>query len=219
MMTFVVGENERNVKRSAWRVQRTGAIRAHDAPRPTHRLMRGFTLIELLLVLGLLILLLSLSVIGVDALRTHASLNEGAARFETVLRMARNDAAAMGRRLSVAFDGDSGAIELFIEADPWQAPGELEPYTGCMWLHQLPTDLVRVERSVLRGAAGAMWLEEEAGAEVDLQPITFYPDGSADSATVTLASRRERDTRRALVELDGLSNRIRTRIVSEAHDE
>src|SRR5690606_36561098 len=125
-----------------------GAGRSARLIRPTAP-VRAFTILELLLALAVLVLLLTLAVVGLDQLRSRAWLDEGVSRFETVLRMARTEAAGRGQRLQLAFDDASGAVDLLIEADPLGAPGQFQPFTGCTWLHQLPNDLVRVRRSVI----------------------------------------------------------------------
>lgn len=191
-----------------------GAGRSARLIRPTAP-VRAFTILELLLALAVLVLLLTLAVVGLDQLRSRAWLDEGVSRFETVLRMARTEAAGRGQRLQLAFDDASGAVDLLIEADPLGAPGQFQPFTGCTWLHQLPNDLVRVRRSVI-GAAGfhANMSHDNDDAGL-LDAITFYPDGSADSVRLELASLHPDDTRWAMIELEGLSGRIRSSIVHE----
>ena len=64
---------------------------------------RGFTLLELLLALGLLLLLSAAGVLSLMALQQGSALDEGAQRFQTMLIMARAEAANSGRTVRLAF--------------------------------------------------------------------------------------------------------------------
>ncbi len=212
-MTSAVGRKTGSKTRMVNRAMAHAARRAGNVQAVASRGRRGFTILELMLALAMLVLLVSLAVVGLNTLRTRTSLNEGVSRFETVLRMARNEAVARGQRLQLAFDASSGEVTLLVEPDPLGAPGQFELFAGCTWLHQLPNELVTVRQSVLDAL-----VDSSAGIDDDeavLEAITFYPDGSADSARVELASRRQSDARRALIELDGLSGRIQSRIVGQ----
>ena len=50
---------------------------------------------------------------------------------------------------------------------------------------------------------------------IPLQPVTFYPDGSSDSAEVMLQSRDDGDARRIAISLAGLTGVIRRRSVTD----
>jgi len=180
----------------------------------------GFTLVEVVMTIGLIVLIFGLMVIGVTGWEDRHRLDEGSRQFETLLCMARADAAANGRKLRIAFyPGTSGTMEaeVFRESDPLGSPGEFVPYDSCPWLHYIPSGLVDVVSSVRTGPSMYEWPDssEEQAAGENFQSITFYPDGSSDWMEVQLASTSPDDPRRAVIRVDGTTGVI-TRTLQQA---
>jgi hypothetical protein len=58
--------------------------------------------------------------------------------------------------------------------------------------------------------------DEEAATGPTFAPITFFPDGSSDSAEIILASRNEEETRRISVTIVGATGVIRKTTLTDA---
>ena len=170
----------------------------------------------------LIALLLGVGMVSLAGWSQSRRLDEGARRFETLLLMARADAANLGKKLRVAFqETQDGQVEIQIlwEADPLGAPQLFTEYSACTWLHYLPAALVEVRRCELSASSDYRLMEseqmrEEGASDLALDAITFYPDGSCDSAVIELASTSEHDDRAALIEIHGLTGSITSRILT-----
>ena len=188
------------------------------------RLPRALTLLELLLALSIVIALFGVIVLNVPAWAESQRLEEGAYRFESMLGMARAEAANLGRKLRLDFqttEEGTTRIRVLWESDPLSAPEYFSEYSACTWMHHVPTGLVKVARSELIGSSAYRLLEKDlmvdAGAlETPLAGVTFYPDGSCDSAVIELLSTSASDKRLALIEVDGLTGTISSRITTPA---
>ncbi|MHC4294127.1 MAG: pilus assembly FimT family protein [Planctomycetota bacterium] len=184
--------------------------------------MGGFTLLEVILALALLVALIGAVVLNLPGFTDSQRLEEGAYRLATMLSMARTDAANLGRRVRVAFEADeelTTRIRVLWEADPLGAPDEFTDYTACTWGHYSPAELVRVTRSELVGPSAYRLLEWKPGERDDssdelLAAVTFYPDGSCDSAVIELESTSDSDQRVGIIEMDGLIGSIDHRILT-----
>lgn len=178
--------------------------RSARLPRPR----AGVTLVELILALALVVLLAAVAVMAVTPWQRQAALREGTERFATLLRALQAESAGTGRRMRLVFPQAAGqaaaSMAVQWEPQPLERPGAFEPYRGALWRAGDPSELVVVVRCRLAGPDGDRWGEEDAFA-----PILFHPDGSSDWADVSLASRHARDTRRAVVQLNGLTGTIR----------
>jgi type II secretion system protein H len=175
----------------------------------------GFTLVEVVMVLALLALLAGLVVLNVGGQSDSRRLVEGASRMAAMLDLARADAANLGKRLQVMFDAQGQMVVTF-ESDPLGAPDQFVPY-GATWATDGPGSAVRVVTSRLTGpsALAGNWRSDGRQSEQsDFQPITFYPDGTCDTALVLLASANANDIRRALLRLDGLTGRCEQQVLS-----
>ena len=194
---------------------------------------RGVTLFELLLTAALITLFLGVVAFNFAVLGSGSQLDEGASRFETLLRFARAESANTGREIRIEFakeestetigkvsalDSDEPMtrlpqIRVVQEVDPLLQPGEYIP-VNASWARQELGDLIGVDSVRLVGATRA-WGggassrddSDEDGA-VPFSPVTFYPDGSSDSADVTLVSRSPSDRRRLVIHLVGLTGTI-----------
>lgn len=162
-------------------------------------------------------LLAGAMVLSLGSFRRGGGLAEGAERFGTTLRMARAEAAGRARRLRLNVDDQTGLIEILWEPQPLAQPGQFFEYSGSVWLNHVPNDLVRIVSCTLTGPSAYKTLNfEEFSDDREQSPeaITFYPDGSSDSAVIELAAGDESDARRAVVELDGINGTITTRILT-----
>lgn len=122
-------------------------------------------------------------------------------------------------------------IKVTWESDFINAPGVFEVYTNKAWSEDMVNELVGVEKvqpispvqpssSVtpfpgitpdggLTSTNGSDELLVEQQSSMDAFPaITFYPDGSCDSAEIVLASKNEEDDRRLAVRLSGILGSI-----------
>ena len=181
---------------------------------------RGLTLVELILTLALVAVLFSAVVLNAYGWGQSARLEEGARRFETLVLMARAEAANVGRALKLEFaEGEDGWVETRIlwQGDPLADPQAFSEYAACMWRHHLPTGLVSVASSRRTGPSAYRLLETEM-ADADegepLESLTFYPDGSCDSAVVELVSTSERDERTAVIEIEGLTGTVTRKVLT-----
>lgn len=179
---------------------------------------RGLTLLELVLVMSLLVLLTGVVVLNVGTWRGAGRLEEGAERFQTVLRMAGAEAASTGRRLRLSFDEDTGRCSVLWEPDPLAEPSQFTGYARCSWLTRIPNGLVRVTRSELTGSSAYRTLREQMRREETkdnaLQPVTFYPDGSSDSVIFELVDAGGSESHLAVIQLDGVNGVTTGRIVT-----
>ena len=174
---------------------------------------------EIMLVVGLIALLAFMFLANYGGWKSHRELDEAAARFEATLRMARAQAGNLGKRLRLSYDQEKNQIQLLWEPQPLERPQQFDEYTACTWRDCIPDGSVKVVRCKLTdGAAFATLSSQVAGRSGDsddtLDAVTFYPDGSCDSANIELISTDENDTRRAVIDLDGLNGTVQTRIMT-----
>ena len=198
-------------------------------PPTRRRAGSGFTLIELLLTLVLLLLLLSAVVINFTGLQSGVQLDEGAEQFESLIRYARAHAANTGCKVRLTFEeiiDEDIAIPLgnvFVswEPEPLQRPGEFHPLTELSPLTDSLLGLVQVEDVRPLGAQASLphpdpLPEGEGEVAASFAPITFYPDGSSDSAEIVLAARDLADDRRLALRIIGATGTVKRHTVSEA---
>jgi prepilin-type N-terminal cleavage/methylation domain-containing protein len=186
-------------------------------PHPTGR---GFTLVELLLTVVLLLLLASAAVISFSTLLSGSELEEGAAQMEGLMRFARAHAANTGKKVQLVFeeqtsDGSNvplGNVRVLWESEPIRFPGNMTELGEAITMVQSVNSLVQVED--VRSPEEA---DANPGVEQQLSfaPITFYPDGSSDSAEIILASRAAEETRRVFIRVTGITGAIRRGWVAE----
>src|SRR6185369_8609902 len=110
-------------------------------------------------------------------------------------------------------------IQVTWEADALNAPGVFQSYTNKTWSEEMVNELVGVEKvqsiqspNVPAQLASTATLPSASDDETapqsstatEFPAVTFYPDGSCDSAEIVLASRNSEDERRVEVRLSGL---------------
>jgi type II secretory pathway pseudopilin PulG len=184
---------------------------------------RGVTLIELLLVLSLIVMLVGATVATFGSGRGRRRFLEASRRFETLFRMARAEAANEGRRLRVSFESSEGSdaeIRVLWEPDPLGEPEGFVDYDAVAWRDYIPASDDAVVTSARRIGDSAYRVMEEVASAGDgdesLQHITFYPDGSSDSAVVELSPIDENSALRAVLRLDGPTGTIQTFLLIES---
>ena len=200
---------------------------------------QGFSLVELLLTLVLILCLAAASVFTFTAIYKSANLDEGSDRFQSMIRFAQAEAATTGRKVRLQFVPiESGAVEsatelrtikVTWEADLLNAPGVFQEYTNKAWSEEIVNELVGVTKvapisesgtpiPTVGTETGVTGMEEYSGSD-EFPAITFYPDGTCDSAEVVLASRNSDDERRLAVRLGGMLGTMTTRTVSASDAE
>jgi len=218
MTTFSVGRTGRPA-RAPDAVPRRGArttCRGQDA---------GFTLVEIILAVAIVFLLLSAGIFAFGGWLRGQKLPEGARQFESILRRARAEAAARGRRIRLVFDPQTLDPNLAWEPKPLEEPGSFLPYSSTGLTLHLPRELVRVVRCQRIGQSALRTLIYQDGSELEseegkiLEPLTFYPDGSHDSAIIELAGREDTELRIGRIELDGMTGTITLRILTPTEQE
>ncbi len=199
-------------------------VYAARARRGPFRARRGFTLFEVVLATGLLALLVGMAVMNFAEMGEARWLDEGARRTESLLLLARAEAARIGKALQLEYitdeQGDQHVVITLLEQKSDSA--ELVEYTGGAWKSYLPDKLVTA-MSCRVWPADSMdgdWTPPGED-ETTMEPIVFYPDGTSDSAVITLTSLSDGDDRYAVVEIDGLTGVVERRTLSaeeyEAH--
>ena len=197
----------------------------------------GFTLVEVLLALVLVMILLGAMVFSFSNLQQGAQLDEGVAQVEHLLKFARAHAANIGRQVQLRteeeYDLDfyipSGNLLLDWEPDPLGQPGSLEKVTEAESFLQSINELVQIETvrvvdpvnpdSPAPPAEGSPGDPEGVGSSATaLSAVTFYPDGSSDSAEIILSSRSAEDPRRMAIRLSGITGSIRRVLLTTAND-
>lgn len=174
----------------------------------------GFTLIELLLALGLVLLLAGMFSFNYVVWERRGKLEEALRQFEAVLRLAKAESATTGKKLRLEF-GPEGSFKVTWEPQPLTEPGAFQDYTVATWSRELPCELLAVRSCRLTDTSLLTSPEvSQTGPEgAVLSPISFYPDGSSDSAVIEAGGKMDDETRIAVIELDGLNGIITTRLL------
>ena len=132
---------------------------------------RGFTLIELLLVVVVLMIFMASAVFYMSPALKGIRLEEGASRFESLLKFASAEAAQSGKRVVIKFvstNDVSGQVvyipKVAIENDPIGNPGVFLDLPEVSWMDKEIEDLVQVTRVTLEGQTELADTEEDAEA-------------------------------------------------------
>ena len=189
----------------------------------------GFTLVELLLTVTLLGLFIGALVFNFADFGEAGRFDEGASRFETLLRLAQAEASFTGRQVRVRFEEDSQpdstetalVLRFEWEPEPLESPGVFSALEGDPWQTQPPTDSLRIGR-VSRGSLADSEEAQESPADVslddlesgELPAVVFYPDGSADALEIELAPLALEDPRRIIIQINGVTGTIHRRRVA-----
>ncbi|MCD6303775.1 MAG: GspH/FimT family pseudopilin [Planctomycetes bacterium] len=179
---------------------------------------------EMLLAAALIVLIVSLGILNLQGLYEGERFVQAARRVESILRMARAEAATTGRRVRLDFDPATGRARVEWEPKPLEEPGNFVPKSAA-WALDLPNDLVRFRQCRRVGESAVQVLTYRQDEELlsedgePLEAVTFYPDGSCDSAVIELAGRSEYEQRIARIELSGTSGRITMRILTPAEQQ
>ena len=198
---------------SSERFMFTRALRTPECriPKAECRRSGGFTLIEVILSIALLTLLFGLAMMNYFSWASSRKLDEGRARVEALVRLCRAESCNLGKRIELAMNED-GMMIVRVEADPIGAPNEFVPLETA-WAQNLPNDLVRVVRSELLGTSSWRLIQrkdDELRSEDDqpLNPVTFFPDASSDSAEIELRQADREDGLHVLVTINGLTGEL-----------
>ncbi len=193
-------------------------------------------MLELLLVVVIVVMFLGALVFNFTNLLRGNELQEGTTRLETLMRFARAQAANSGRKVQLVFSestnnlaASTGEVRATWEPDPLGQPGFFADLIEAQWHVQEVNNLVQVESvKLLESSAShppAAGAEEEAAAEpvesavaASLAPITFYPDGSSDSAEIIVAPRAAEVEQRMAVRLVGITGSVSHRLFSATGD-
>jgi prepilin-type N-terminal cleavage/methylation domain-containing protein len=195
---------------------------------------RGFSLVELLLTLVLILCLAAAAVFSFTAIYRTANLDEGLDRLQALIRFAQAEAATSGRKVRLQFDqelasdlapaGELRKIRVTWEPDYLTAPGVFQTHTNKMWSEEMVNELVGVETvkplhlgNTLADQGTFHGSSEFFGIE-DFPTITFYPDGSCDSAEIVLASLNTDDARRLAVRISGILGTVSSRTVASTEE-
>ena len=178
----------------------------------------GFTLLEILLVVAVIALLAGAAILSLGGRRDVEALQEGLGRLETAILMARAEAANLGRRLRLEFGPEEAQVLVLWEPEPLAEPGTFVEYTGCTWQDSIELEGVRIEKCEFVGSSAFRAMETATGAgsasDGALAAVTFEPDGSSDSVHLELTGAADPESRRAFLDLDGLTGTISTRILT-----
>ena len=133
---------------------------------------RGFTLIELLLVVVVLMIFMASAVFYMSPALKGIRLEEGANRFESLLKFASAEAAQSGKRVIIKFvstNDVSGQVvyvpKVAIENDPIGSPGVFLDLPEVSWMDKEIEDLVQVTRVTLEGQTEQSDMEEDGKAD------------------------------------------------------
>lgn len=193
--------------------------------------VHAFTLIELLLTVVLIMLLAGALVVNFSAMQSTTQLDESAEQLESVLRFSRAHATSTGCKVRLTFEElvsedlsvPMGNLFVEWEPDPLRRPGYFEPLREVAMLVESMLDGAEIDdvRPLDGPSASATSNAEAEGEMMDesaplFPPITFFPDGSSDSAEIILASRDEQEVRRISVSLVGATGVIRRKAIVDS---
>ena len=188
-------------------------------PHP-HSAGSGFTLIELLLTVVLLLLLAGAAVISFSTLLHSSELEEGVNQLEALVRFARAQASNTGKKVQLTFqelsaDGvlaPMGTVGVAWEPDPLGRPDQFVVLPEAALMARSINELLWIEE--IRHGEGAEenpggGMEQDQEVTYGFDPITFYPDGSSDTADIIISSRSPEEVRKIALKISGITGLIR----------
>lgn len=184
----------------------------------------GFTLVEVVVTIALLVVLAGVGALSFTNWFSSERLPAAANRVESLLRLARAEAAARGKRVRLEFRQDAASASpratFTWEPEPLAEPGQYVPFTAASWTADLGEDLARFTRCERTGDSALNMATFGGGAEVTssdgrpLQSVTFQPDGTCDSAVIELVSGEDSDLRTAVITLDSASGEVAVQVLT-----
>lgn len=139
---------------------------------------------------------------------------------------------------------DLRKIRVTWEPDLLNSPGVFQDYTNKAWSEEIVNEIVGVTKVTslapggkvispqhpqTSGAGDALAAMDSFGDpesetedfqnDLEFPAITFYPDGSCDSAEIVLASLNSEDSRRMQVRLSGILGSVSSRVVSAREED
>ncbi|MDK2971844.1 MAG: hypothetical protein PWP23_1599 [Candidatus Sumerlaeota bacterium] len=139
----------------------------------------GFTLIELLIVVAIIVVLAGMMVPVLQSSWTRAESRGAVTRVTNMMTLAASMAAAEGQTFRLNFSPQAGRFWLTWEPEPLENPGVFAAFRSSRM-----TDF-RLEDTALIPWHEVQGLPEDA---LDTPYIEFRPDGTADRATLVLAT-------------------------------
>jgi type II secretion system protein H len=178
---------------------------------------RGFTLIELLIVMVVMAVVASVVVPSMMGGRDHHRVRSAARIVLAHARRARVDAVTQGKRTQLHFDLDEGHYWAEHEQDPFEAPGEFAAAPG-PWGRPTGVGEQVVILGVRVGGSGRPLDDDAEMVEDGPAVLSFLPEGSASAAQIWLAAGVD-ETEQLVVEVDGLTGRVRVLTPEQAQAE
>lgn len=177
-------------------------------------------------------LLMGAIVVNFSGMQSSTQLDEAAEQLESAIRYSRAYAANSGCKVRLVFEEQIdeelsvplGNMFVEWETDPIRQPGiysrlrELDILLESM-LDGVEIDDVRADATWEQSAAASgddEFAEIEGQEMISFAPITFFPDGTSDSAEIILRSRSQDEARRISVSIIGATGVIRRTVLSEA---
>jgi hypothetical protein len=178
-----------------------------------------------MLTIGLLVLVAGIGALSFANWYAAERLPGAAKRVESMLRLARAEAAARGKRVRLEFGpgaGDASPRPAFTwEPEPLAEPGQYVPFTAAAWTADLAENLVSFARCERTGESALTLSANDREGAVSrdgrpLQAVTFQPDGTCDSAVIELVSRDESDHRTAVITLDAATGEVAVQVLTQS---
>ncbi|MBT3200615.1 MAG: hypothetical protein HN350_11940 [Phycisphaerales bacterium] len=175
-------------------------------------------MLELIIVVGLLGTILAVVVVSGTSAGDRRKFQYAVDNFETMLRMARAEAANQAVKIRISFDAETGLPKLEWEPQPLTNPQQFEAYTNCSWRSRIPTDRITVVKCRTIGPDGravdtAPTSVGDDSDEQEIETITFNQDGSSDSVLIEIESTDLERKLRAAIKLDGENSLITSKIL------
>ena len=169
----------------------------------------------MVLALGLVLLLAGLVVGAFYGTLEFVQIKDTSSRFCALLRTARAEAANRGKRFRLGFEPETTQPQVSFEPDPLGQPGQFVNVQA-WWVRAAELAAgVRVARCERTGVGAFADLDARRPgtdqADSELAELTFYPDGSSDSARIVLTHDDEEHPWAVEITLNGVDGTLSTR--------